>query len=187
MKLPTEVARNHTPIIKPADTRRRELGHRAQADGTQAELAAGVEQVDDGEPQGLTWTPPAASCDATTRTAKPAPTLSSPNENLTGVEGSREPSAIQIQAKTGASIQMNIEFIDWNQLLGKLQPEDGRARIAIAEEVERRAGLFEQRPEERRGEEEQADDIEPLALLRRPAAATGTASAKKTTVMMRSM
>ena len=41
---------------------------------------------------------------------------------MIGVDGSRDPSAIQSHANTGANAQTKNEFIDWNQLLGKLQP-----------------------------------------------------------------
>ena len=45
------------------------------------------------------------------------------------------------------------------------------AGIAIREEIQRRSGLLEHRPEERGGEEEDADRNQLLAFLRRPAAA----------------
>ncbi len=135
---------------------------------------------------GLTWTPPAASCAATTRTAKPAPTLSSPNENLTGVEGSREPSAIQSHAKTGASIQMNIEFIDWNQLLGKFHPKtDVRvSRSAKRLSVEPACSKSDQKSAAARKKR-------PMTYSRLRSSGVQPpdrkSQAKKTTVMMRSM
>ena len=72
-------------------------------------------------------------------------------------------------ANSGASVMMNSAFSDWNQLLGKLAAEDRVARAAIGEQVQRRAGLLELRPEERGAEEEHADDVELPALRRRPA------------------
>ena len=50
MKLPTDVARNHTPIIKPPMRAGASIGHRAQADGTQHQLADRVQEVGGGQP-----------------------------------------------------------------------------------------------------------------------------------------
>ena len=51
-------------------------------------------------------------------------------------------------------------------------PAEGRRpRCAIAEQVQRRSGLLELRPEDRRRDEEDADGIQPFALRRRPVGA----------------
>ena len=95
-----------------------------------------------------------------------------PITNFAGLVGSwpRAASQSQSQAKTGARVKMKNELTLWNQLLGKRQAEDLGARVAIGEQVERRAGLFEDRPEQRRGEEQHGDDVQPPALGRRPVA-----------------
>src|SRR3954466_8979565 len=72
---------------------------------------------------GLTCVPLAESWAATISTAKPAPTRIRPMPNLVGLDGSFLPMRSQIHAKTGASMKRNAEFIDWNQLLGKLHPK----------------------------------------------------------------
>ena len=66
---------------------------------------------------------------------------------------------------------MNSEFSDWNQLLGNGHPSSSCARVAIREQIERRAGLLEHGPEEGGREEQRADGIQAPALLRRPVAA----------------
>ena len=62
-------------------------------------------------------------------------------------------------------MMMNSAFSDWHQLLGNSDAEDVVARAAIGEEVQRRAGLLEHRPEERRGDEEHADHVQAAALV----------------------
>src|ERR1700676_2074744 len=83
---------------------------------------------------GLTSVPDALACAAGTSRANPAPTPMSPAENLTGLDGSREPSRTQSQAKTGANVMMNSAFADWNQLLGKVHP---RMEFRVARSAKR--------------------------------------------------
>src|SRR3954463_7241064 len=58
------------------------------------------------------------------RMAKPAPTKMSAMANFAGLDGSFpvSPSRSHSHANTGASIQRNSEFSDWNQLLGNGKP-----------------------------------------------------------------
>ena len=63
---------------------------------------------------------------------------------------------------------MKSEFIDWNQLLGIVVAQDAVARVPVREQVQRRARLLEDRPEQRGGEEQHADQVQPLALFGRP-------------------
>src|SRR6202035_556605 len=57
------------------------------------------------------------------RTRKPKPTKKRPEANLAGLDGSRLPSLIHSQAKTGASVQMKNELTDCSQLDGNLKPK----------------------------------------------------------------
>src|ERR1700730_10294456 len=83
---------------------------------------------------GLTSAPDAPACAAGTSMANPSPTPMSPAENLTGLDGSREPSRTHNQAKTGANGMMKSAFADWNQLLGKLHP---RMEFPVARSAKR--------------------------------------------------
>ena len=183
MKLPTDAPRNQTPIIRPAIARRRELGHRAQADRAQAQLAERVEQVGRrSATSALTCAPPlGACCAAATRTAKPSADADAGRARTwpgspARVGPSRRPRARRTPAR---STMMNSALTDWNQLLGNSQPRIDVARAAVGEQVQRRPGLLEHRPEERGGEEEDADDVQPLALDRRPRRRRGTASRRR--------
>ena len=95
---------------------------------------------------------------AGTRTTKPSPAPMRPNANLMGLAGSRRPSVSHSHANTGANTMMKSAFADWNQLHGN---DSSRRSIVPSlrsrEQVERRAGLFEDRPEEGRRQEEHAD------------------------------
>src|SRR5216684_8972168 len=83
---------------------------------------------------GLTSAPDALACPAGTSMANPNPTPMSPAENLTGLDGSREPSPTHNQAKTGANVMMKSAFADWNQLLGKFHP---RIEFRVARSAKR--------------------------------------------------
>src|SRR6187402_712058 len=58
-----------------------------------------------------------------------------PRPNLRGIEGLARPSLIQIQAMSGASAMIAIEFTDWNQPVGKIQPLKSRLTISSARKV----------------------------------------------------
>ena len=62
---------------------------------------------------GLTSAPAALNVAAIISTPKPPPAPSRPMPNFVGLLGSREPSAIQIHAKTGANTMMNSGCSDW--------------------------------------------------------------------------
>src|SRR6266436_1509742 len=83
---------------------------------------------------GLTSAPDAFARAAGTRMANPSPTPISPAENLTGLDGSREPSRTHNQANTGANVMMKSAFADWNQLLGNVQP---RMEFRVARSAKR--------------------------------------------------
>jgi hypothetical protein len=54
---------------------------------------------------------------------KPRVAKTRPQANFAGLEGSRDPSRIQSQAKNGPNMKMmKNEFTDWNQLDGKSKP-----------------------------------------------------------------
>ena len=109
---------------QPADARRRQLGHRAQADRAEAELAEGVQQVGDDQPvRADQHAAVRGDGAASISTTKPAPTTISPMANLVGLDGCRGPSRSQSQANTGANVMMNSALTDWNQLLGNSKPK----------------------------------------------------------------
>ena len=62
-------------------------------------------------------------------------------------------SASHSQAKTGASATTKIGCTNWNQPAGNSQPNNHAVGVALGEQVQGRAGLFERRPEQRRGDE----------------------------------
>lgn len=65
--------------------------------------------------QGLTKAVPPERNAGITMTMNENPEKNNANENLTGVEGWRVPSFIQIQANKGAIVIINKGFNDWNQ------------------------------------------------------------------------
>ena len=91
-------------------------------------------------------------------------------ENFTGLDGWRGPSRSHSHANTGARAMMKMALADWNQLLGNSNAEERRPHVAIGEQVERRSGLFELGPEQRRRQEEDADHVEAPSLDRSPVA-----------------
>src|SRR4051812_32685537 len=125
MKLPTEVARNQTPIIRPPMRSGASFVIALRPTGLRQSSPNVCSRYTTVSQSGLTCTPPAERRAATIRTANPAPTRRRPSENLTGVEGSwpRRPSDSHSHANIGANAQTKSEFIDWNQLLGYDQPK----------------------------------------------------------------
>ncbi len=122
MKLPTEVARNHTPIINPPILA-----------GASTVIALKPTGLNTSSPMvcrkyvvvshiGLASTPSARA--GGIRIAKPRPASTRPQANLVGADGSVPLAAIltQTHAITGANRIRKNEFIDWNQLLGKSNP-----------------------------------------------------------------
>ena len=89
-----------------------------------------------------------------------------PQANFAGLEGSRGPSRIQSQAKTGASRMTKMGWTDSNQDDGNEKPEHGETRVAVGEQVERRSRLLVGAPEERREEEE--DTTAPMRFQSSP-------------------
>ena len=59
---------------------------------------------------------------------------------------------------------------DWNHERGTRSPSTSSLRVAIGEEIERRAGLLVAAPEEHGGEEENDDRAHPFPLCWREAA-----------------
>ena len=55
-----------------------------------------------------------------------------PSANLTGLDGCRSPSLVQIAAKTPDRMMMNTGLIDWTQLTGISQPN--RLRLSCLSE-----------------------------------------------------
>ena len=173
MKLPTDVARNQTPIISPPI--------RAGASFVIALRPTGLRQSSPNVCSryttishiGLTCAPPCGEA-RRRRSGRRSrrPTRTSPSENFTGVDGSsRSPSRSHSHANTGAK-RPDEQRVHRLEPAARIRPaEDRRPRVAIGEEVERRSGLFEERPEERRGEEEDAD--------RRTAACARRASSRR--------
>src|SRR5919198_2616530 len=113
VKLPTEIDRYQTPMIRPA--------MRAGASLVIALIPTGLS---DSSPKvwsryvstshiGLTFAPLAAKVAATATTAKAAPANMSPYENFVGLDGSRDPRFNQSHAKTGAKVMMNNGCSDW--------------------------------------------------------------------------
>src|SRR5688572_1999309 len=123
MKLPTDVARNQTPIMRPAMRAGASFVIALKPTGLRHSSPNVCSRYTTTSHMGLTWTPDAARRAPTTSTAKPLPTSSRPRANLTGVDGSWRPSLIQSHANTGAKDHTNSEFIDWNQLLGYGHPK----------------------------------------------------------------
>src|SRR5437868_14966419 len=62
-------------------------------------------------------------CAAGTISAKERVSINSPSVNFTGLDGSRDPRRIQIQAKTGAKRITTSGSTDWNQLEGYVKPK----------------------------------------------------------------
>src|SRR6185436_358520 len=58
-----------------------------------------------------------------------------PRPNVRGMDGLARPSFTQIQAMIGASTMIAIEFTDWNQPVGKIQPLKSRLTISSARKV----------------------------------------------------
>src|SRR5262245_25047385 len=134
---------------------------------------------------GLTRVPGvAAACAAGTRIRKPRPTPIRPNENLTGLAGSRDPSAIHNQANTGANMMMKSAFADWNQLLGKFAPRNDVR-------VERSAKIFNVDPACSNSDQKSAAQRKKTPMTYRRLRSAGVQSPaknnqlKKTTVVMR--
>src|SRR5688572_9369172 len=124
MKLPTEVARNQTPIDIPAIRAGDNVVMALRPTGDRASSPMVCRRYVSVSHIGLTWKPPSAACAGGTRMANPSPTKTRPNANLAGLDGSAPRDAIltHIHAKTGARIIRNSEFSDWNQLLGNGRP-----------------------------------------------------------------
>src|SRR4029078_6032506 len=120
MKLPTDVARNQTPIISPPMRTGASLVIALRPTGLRLNAPQLCSGWGPGSHIGLTFTPCSAMRAAQIRIAKPAPTRIRPNENFAGVDGSCPAFAMRIHshAKIGAKTIRNSEFIDWNQLLG---------------------------------------------------------------------
>src|SRR5438270_13296413 len=106
MKLPTEMARYQSPIIRPV--------MRAGASFVTALMPTGLS---DSSPKvcsryvttsqyGATLTPEAERPAAITRIAKPEPTNRRPTPNFAGLDGSHEPRRIHNHANTGAKVLM---------------------------------------------------------------------------------
>ena len=184
MKLPTDVAEEPDAHHQAGDARRRELGHRAQADRAEAQLAEGVEQVVDRQPHRADLH--AAAARAARRRSgprSPAPTKIRPERELgrASTAPPRRPAASRARRTParGRSDEQRVHRLE--PAARELPAEDRRSRVAIGEQVQRRAGLLEHRPEQRRGEEEDADDVEPLALLAASSRRRGTASRRRPT------
>ena len=70
------------------DARRRELGHRAETDRTQAELRQRVNQIDHEQPRSSRpWRRRRAICAPGTSTRNPSPTPIRPSANFVGLDG----------------------------------------------------------------------------------------------------
>ena len=103
---------------------------------------------------------------------KPRPTATRPITNLPGLVGSGAAcSHPQPQPGEHRRQREDEERVDALEPAAReRQAEHLGAGVAIGEEVERRAGLLEHRPEERRGEEQHADHVEAPPFRRRPVA-----------------
>ena len=104
-----------------------------------------------------------------TRMAKAEPGEQQADANLAGLDGSRAaaPSPARSTRTPGASVTTKIGCTNWNQLAGKTKPRMSRFGAALGEQVQRRAGLLERRPEQCRRDEQHQDRGRPFALLRR--------------------
>src|SRR5436190_11737705 len=122
MKLPTDAPRNQTPIIRPATRAGASFVIELRPTGLRHSSAQVCSRYVPINHIGLTSAPPALMPAAGTSSAKPRPAPINPSENFTGVDGSLDPRRIHSHAKTGANTMMKSAFADWNQLLGKFQP-----------------------------------------------------------------
>src|SRR5215471_1425027 len=122
--LPSAFDRNQTPIIRPTIragaslvTALRPTGLRHSSPSTEMKYAVNSHN-------GLTRTPAAlcAADPAGTRTRKATPTKSRLKANFAGTDGSRFPSAIHSQPKTGASTHTKIACAETNHDEGKVKP-----------------------------------------------------------------
>ena len=90
--------------------------------------------------------------------------------NFAGADGSRLrfASATHSIENGVAKIRMKTELSDWNHAVGisKLSASIVAIDIALGEEVERRAGLLEARPEQRAADEQEQDHHHALLLDR---------------------
>ena len=157
MKLPTEAARNQTPIIRLTILARRQLRHRAEADRAQAQLAERVQQVDHQQP---CRPRPVAAGDRRLRgrargSGSRGPRRSGPRANLVGLAGWLVPSLTHSHANSGARRKIIIAFTRLPPTARELMPNPTISLrvLSIGEEVQRRSRLLEHRPEERRGDE----------------------------------
>src|SRR3954470_4225762 len=109
MKLPTESARNQTPIIIPTTLAGASLVMALRPTGLRQSSPIVWSRYVSVSHQGLT----SVERDTGIRTTNPSAQNSRPHENFAVLDGARLPSLIQIHAKTGARAMMNIEFMDW--------------------------------------------------------------------------
>ena len=141
------------PSSGPPTRAGRQLGHRAQADRAERQFAEGVQQIGDDQPHGLTLHAARRELGGDDRMAKPAPTNISPSANFAGLDGSRgaQPDPEPREHRRQHDDEQRLQRLE--PAARKLPAEDRCSCGAIGEQVERRAGLLELRPEERRGEE----------------------------------
>ncbi len=89
------------------------------------------------------------------------PMMMTPSPNLTGVDGWRVPSLVQIAAKTPDRMMMNTGLIDWTQSGGISPSEDVEVESLLR--VDRHDGelLLVQRPERDAGDEQRDEADHP--------------------------
>ena len=99
------------------------------------------------------------------------PMMIAPSANLTGVDGWRAPSFVQIAAKTPERMMMKIGLIDCTHDTGISQPKIVAVEPLVGVDREHRELLLVQRPEADVHDEQRDEAEDARALGRRDAAA----------------
>ncbi len=168
MKLPTEVARNHTPIINPPIRAGASTVMALRPTGLSTSSPMVCRKYVAVSHIGLASTPGLARRRNQDREAEA-------DEHQSPRELGRRRRLLALRRHPDPDPRHHRREQDQEERVHRLEPaareieaEHVVVGVAIGEQVQGRSGLFEHRPEQRRGEEQHANHVEPLALLGRP-------------------
>ena len=155
------------PIISPCTRLRRELGHQRQADGGEAQLAEGDDEVGQGEDLQRGDALRVRRRRWSRRTCRtPAPSNRKPRPNFTTELGSSLAlRAARARASPSGALKMitKSEFAELFTHVGvDREPEEVRLEVVQREEAQRAAALLEEGPEQDGEEDEDQRRSEPL-------------------------
>ena len=171
MKLPTDVARNHTPIISEATRAgaRRVMADRPTGLRQSSPIVANrYESISQIQP---TLFPPAAIDAAGTMITNDSEANSKPTANFAGLDGLRVPSFTQIHANTGESNTIHPEFTDCHDPEVNVIPRITLRVLRSAKSVSVDAACSNTDQNTAAREEEDRDGDQAIAFVSRPRAA----------------